>query len=112
MVAAQSASLEFPLQFGPGDNPPGYTKVAAGKDRSTDSAQLISALVLCSPEVAWIETTSHSAAIIMPSERNVIWRGSTMWHPKNNDIITCIKESAGQPFFYRELPRGIETYKQ
>ncbi|MDP3906927.1 hypothetical protein [Novosphingobium sp.] len=112
MSAAHSISLEFPLQYGPDDNPAGYTKVEGGKDRSADPAQLISALVLCGPAVSWIEKTSHSAAIIMPSEKNVIWQGSTFWHPNDKDIIACIKSSAGQPFFYRELPRGIETYKQ
>ena len=72
IAAAQSASLEFPLHFGRDDNPPGYTKVEARTDRGGNEGPLALALVLCSPNHAWIESTSHTVAIIMPSEKNVI----------------------------------------
>ena len=112
LAAAQSASLEFPLQFGPDDAPPGYIKVDSAEDRDSSHEQLISALVLCSPDVAWVEKTSHSMAIIMPSDKNTARRSATEPQPRDEDVIECIKQSAGQPFFYRELPRGIETYSQ
>src|SRR5690606_14402025 len=64
-VAAQSVSLEFPLQFDPGDTPPGYIKVGPVEGRTESGTSLIDALVLCAPDLAWIEKTSHSAAVIM-----------------------------------------------
>lgn len=110
VAAAHSVSLEFPLQFDSNDTPPGYTKVASANSETPE--KLISALVLCSPGLGWIEKTSHTIAIIIPSDESVVWKGVKGWRPSDEDIIACVKESADQPFFYRKLPTGIETYRQ
>lgn len=110
VAAAHSVSLEFPLQFDADDTPPGYTKVPSASNENGD--KLISALVLCSPGLAWIEKTSHSIAVIIPSDENAGWRGVGGWRPSDEDIIACVEENAHQPFFYRKLPTGIETYNQ
>jgi hypothetical protein len=112
IVAAQSVSLEFPLQFDAGDAPPGYTKVGSAEGRNESPEHLISALVLCSPGLSWIEKTDHTVAFIMPSDENAVWNGIKAWRPSDKDVIACIKQNARQPFFYRKLPNGIETYNQ
>ncbi|MXP14173.1 hypothetical protein GRI44_05350 [Altererythrobacter confluentis] len=110
VAAAHSVSLEFPLQFDSNDTQPGYTKVASADSETPD--KLISALVSCSPSLAWIEKTSHTIAIIIPSDESEVWKGVKGWRPSDEDIIACVKDSANQPFFYRKLPTGIETYSQ
>jgi hypothetical protein len=112
IVAAQSVSLEFPLHFGVGDDPPGYVKVAPADEQGDTREHLIDALVLCSHDLAWIEKTSHTMAVMMPSEENAIWKESTGWRPSDQETIDCIKRSAKQPFFYRKVPKGTETYSQ
>ena len=112
VVAAQSVSLEFPLDFDAGDAPPGYTKIDPAEGRNDTPGDLITALVACSPYLAWIEKTSHSISVIMPSSENAVWRENEGWHPSDEDIITCIKQSTDEPFLYCKLPRGTETYQQ
>lgn len=112
VVAAQSVSLEFPLHLEAGDDPPGYVKVAPADEQGDTREHLIDTLVLCSPELAWIEKTSHTIAVIMPSEENAIWSEYKGWRPSDEEIIDCVKQSAKQPFFYRKVPKGTETYSQ
>ena len=112
IVAAHSVSLEFPLHFGVGDDPPGYIKVAPEDGQGDTREHLIDALVLCSPELTWIEKTSHTLVVKMPSQENAIWKESKGWRPSDEDTINCIKKSAKQPFFYRKVPNGTETYSQ
>ncbi|QIG53228.1 hypothetical protein G6N82_02825 [Altererythrobacter sp. BO-6] len=111
-VAANSVSLEFPLQFGAQEDPSGYIKVSSKGGREESPEKLISALVLCSPEVAWIEKTSHSIAFIMPSDENVIRAKDDRSQPTDDDIVACIKDSAQQTFFYRKLPKGTVVYRR
>ena len=112
ITAAQSASLEFPLQFEAADDPPGYVKVGSSEGRLKNSEHLIDALVLCSPDFAWVEKTSHSMAIIMPSHENAIWKEAKSSRLSDEDIIACIKQSTEEPFFYRKLAKGTDTYRQ
>jgi hypothetical protein len=112
VTAAQSVSLEFPFHFSASDNPPGYTKVAAGKVQNHSSGRLMDALVQCSPDLLWIERTSHTMSAVMPSQDNAIWEGIKAWHPSDAEIIACIRQSVSQPFFYRKVPKGTETYLQ
>jgi hypothetical protein len=112
VVAAQSVSIEFPFHFGVGDSPPGYIKVAAAKEDSKSSGRLIDALLLCSPDLLWIERTSHTTSAMIPSEENAIWDGVAAWHPSDEEIIACIKQNVSQPFFYRKVLKGTETYRQ
>ena len=112
VVAAQSASLEFPLHFGVRDEPLGYVKVAPSDEQGDTREHLIDALVLCSPDLVWIEKTSHTISVIMPSEENTIWSKYKGSRPSDDEIIDCVKQSAKQPFFYRKVPKGTETYSQ
>ena len=112
VLAAQSVSLEFPLHFEAGDDPLGYTKVAGLNGRNDTREHLIDALVLCSPDLVWVEKTSHTMAVMMPSEENVIWRDYEGRHPSDEEIIACVKQSVNQPFFYRKVPTGTKTYSQ
>ena len=112
VVAAQSVSLEFPLEFGAYDAPPGYIKVDAASGGNDADWHLIDALVLCGPELIWIEKTSHTMSIIMPSEENAVWGTNKGRRPSDEDIIACIKETANQDFFYRKLPTGTQTYRR
>ena len=112
IAAAQSVSLEFPLHFEPSDSPPGYLKETPREAGAETAQHLIGVIVMCSPDVAWIEKTSHTFSIILPSDENAIWEGVEGWRPSDEQIIECIKQSARQPFFYRKLPTGIETYTQ
>lgn len=112
IAATQSVSLEFPLHFDAGDSPPGYLKETPKEAGAETGQHLIGVIVMCSPDIAWIEKTSHTISVILPSDENAIWEGVNGWRPSDEDIIECIKQSARQPFFYRKLPTGIETYAQ
>lgn len=112
VTAAQSTSLEFPLHFDAADAPTGYIKVGSGEGRGESAEHLIDALVLCSPDLAWVEKTSHSTAVIMPSHENAIWEGAKGSRPSDEAIIACIKQSTDQPFFYRKLAKGTDTFWQ
>jgi hypothetical protein len=112
IIAAQSASIEFPLHFGADDSPPGYIKVAAEKVRNKSSGKLIDALLLCSQHLLWIERTSHTTSAMMPSEDSAVWTGVEVWHPSDEEIISCIKHKVSEPFFYRKIPNGTEVYSQ
>ena len=111
-VAAQSVSLEFPLHLDPTDAPPGYIMVGRNQGSDISQEHLIDALVLCSPDLAWIEKTSHSMAIIMPSDENAVWRGVEGARASDEDIIDCIRQSTAEPFLYRKLANGTETFRQ
>ncbi len=41
-----------------------------------------------------------------------MWAGFEGWHPSDEEMIACIKQNVSQPFFYRKLPKGTETYGQ
>ena len=112
IAAAQSVSLEFPLHFDAGDSPPGYLKEIPKEAGTETGEHLIGVIVMCSPDVAWIEKTSHTISVILPSDENAIWEDVKVWRPSDEDIIECIKQNARQPFLYRKLPTGIETYTQ
>lgn len=113
VIAAQSVSLEFPLYFEAADDPPGYTKVAVEKLPNKSSGKLIDALILCNGAgLLWIEQTSETMSAVMPSEENAIWKGVETWHPSDEEIIACIKQNVSQPFFYRKVPKGTETWLQ
>ncbi|WP_305097401.1 hypothetical protein [Croceibacterium aestuarii] len=112
VAAAQSVSLEFPLQFDPTNAPPSYTEIGANRGRKKSPEHLIDALVLCSPELAWIEKTSHSMAIIMPSDENAVWTGVNGAGFSDEDIIGCIKQSTAEPFLYRKVTTGTDTFRR
>ena len=110
LEAAQSVSLVIPLHFDPSDRPPGYIKVAGAG--AQHAGRLIEAVVICSPGLAWFEGTSHTSAIVIPSEENVIWDGADASRPSDEAHINCIKNRAQQPFFYRKEIDGVETYRE
>jgi len=110
VTAVQSVSLEFPLHFDSDETPAEYTKVDSAGDKATD--KLIYAVVMCSFGMAWFEETSHTYSVMIPSYENAIWNGGGGFHPTDDALITCVKDSARQPFFYRKLPTGIDVHRQ